>query len=249
MTDCDGNMAWTAKHKAWGQADIALSRAARDAGVTNPFRFQGQYFDEESGLHYNRHRYYDPHSGRFVSKDPIGLRGGSNSHAYVSNPVGWVDPLGLKATQGGCKGGRFSSADSAARAALTSANPKSIRDNLEYGGLIYKTSNRRYDFTKPVRGTDAGVQPYDALGKVPGCAKVVGDYHTHGDYSVVGDDGRAIRTSDPQRDNYRSDSFSGQDFTGIRADAVGKSEYTGYLGTPSGKFRSYNPKTRKDSLL
>jgi RHS repeat-associated protein len=64
--------------------------------VTNPFRFQGQYFDEETGLHYNRYRYYDPHSGRFVSKDPIGLAGGTNSHAYAPNALQWVDPLGLQ---------------------------------------------------------------------------------------------------------------------------------------------------------
>jgi RHS repeat-associated protein len=63
-------------------------------------RFAGQYYDYETGLHYNRHRYYDPKCGRFVSKDPVGLRGGINLFAYVNNsPVQWVDPLGLA----GCK--------------------------------------------------------------------------------------------------------------------------------------------------
>ena len=60
-----------------------------------PFRFQGQYYDEESGLHYNRFRYYDPEIGRFVSQDPIGLMGGMNLFEYAPNPVGWVDPFGL----------------------------------------------------------------------------------------------------------------------------------------------------------
>nr|WP_081065397.1 RHS repeat-associated core domain-containing protein [Burkholderia vietnamiensis] len=46
-------------------------------------------------MHYNRHRYYDPGSGRFISKDPIGLAGGINVYQYAPNPVGWVDPLGL----------------------------------------------------------------------------------------------------------------------------------------------------------
>jgi RHS repeat-associated protein len=55
----------------------------------------GQYFDEESGLHCNRHRYYDPKVGRFISKDPIGLAGGLNAHAYAPNPISWVDPMGL----------------------------------------------------------------------------------------------------------------------------------------------------------
>jgi RHS repeat-associated protein len=88
-------MSWAARHKAWGAAKVAISDAAARAGIKNPFRFQGQYFDEESGLHYNRYRYYDPHSGRFVSKDPIGLAGGNNLHSYAPNPLQWIDPLGL----------------------------------------------------------------------------------------------------------------------------------------------------------
>ncbi len=58
-------------------------------------RFQGQYFDEETGLHYNRFRYYEPESGRFINQDPIGLLGGVNLFAYAVNPIGWIDPLGL----------------------------------------------------------------------------------------------------------------------------------------------------------
>jgi len=58
-------------------------------------RFQGQYFDEETGLHYNRFRYYDPDVGRFVFQDPIGLLGGDNLYQYAPNPSGWVDVFGL----------------------------------------------------------------------------------------------------------------------------------------------------------
>jgi RHS repeat-associated protein len=64
--------------------------------IEQPFRFQGQQFDEETGLHYNRFRYYDPVVGRFVSQDPIGLSGGLNTSSYAPNPLGWVDPLGLQ---------------------------------------------------------------------------------------------------------------------------------------------------------
>ncbi|MEX5542642.1 RHS repeat-associated core domain-containing protein, partial [Pseudomonas poae] len=66
---------------------------------------QGQYFDQESGLHYNRHRYYNPDVGRYLTPDPVKLAGGINAYQYVPNPTGWVDPLGLSSCPGddGCK--------------------------------------------------------------------------------------------------------------------------------------------------
>jgi len=68
---------------------------AQRQGLTNPIRFQGQYHDRETGLHYNRYRYYDPMVGRFISQDPIGFAGGLNAYQYAPNAVEWVDPLGL----------------------------------------------------------------------------------------------------------------------------------------------------------
>jgi len=64
-------------------------------GIDNPIRFQGQYFDEELGLCYNRYRFYDPNIGIFISKDPLGLIAGVNLYRYAPNSWGWVDPLGL----------------------------------------------------------------------------------------------------------------------------------------------------------
>ncbi|MEY0247848.1 RHS repeat-associated core domain-containing protein, partial [Morganella morganii] len=58
-------------------------------------RFQGQYFDRETGLHYNTFRYYAPDAGRFTQQDPIGLAGGLNLYQYAPNPLMWVDPWGL----------------------------------------------------------------------------------------------------------------------------------------------------------
>uniref|UniRef100_UPI0025AB08D8 RHS repeat-associated core domain-containing protein n=1 Tax=Providencia stuartii TaxID=588 RepID=UPI0025AB08D8 len=55
-------------------------------------RFQGQYFDKETGLHYNTFRYYAPDLGRFTQQDPIGLAGGLNLYQYAPNPLTWVDP-------------------------------------------------------------------------------------------------------------------------------------------------------------
>ena len=60
-----------------------------------PIKFQGQFFDGDTGLHYNRFRYYDSDVGMFISRDPIELMGGFNVFAYAPNPVGWIDPWGL----------------------------------------------------------------------------------------------------------------------------------------------------------
>ncbi|WP_335953231.1 RHS repeat-associated core domain-containing protein [Acinetobacter higginsii] len=98
MSDTQGQMVWKAEYKAWGErvsAKLASNFFENSEIVTNNIRFQGQYFDEETGLHYNRYRYYSPYVGRFISKDPIGLLGGNNNYAYAPNPVEWVDPLGL----------------------------------------------------------------------------------------------------------------------------------------------------------
>ncbi|GKT19634.1 hypothetical protein AVHY2522_23190 [Acidovorax sp. SUPP2522] len=64
--------------------------------MEQPLRFQGQYFDGETGLHYNRFRYYDPVTGRFIHQDPIDLEGGLNSFLYANNPLEWIDPVGLQ---------------------------------------------------------------------------------------------------------------------------------------------------------
>jgi RHS repeat-associated protein len=66
-------------------------------GASSPLRFPGQYHDAETGLHYNYQRYYDPATARYASPDPLGLAPGLNPHAYVLNPLTWLDPLGLTA--------------------------------------------------------------------------------------------------------------------------------------------------------
>jgi len=98
MMAMEGEIVWAAHLTAFGQiknADIAR--------VVCPIRFQGQWCDDETGLLYNRFRYYAPDAGRYISSDPIGLCGGSNAYAYVTNPVTWIDRLGLT---GGCPTGR-----------------------------------------------------------------------------------------------------------------------------------------------
>ncbi|VWB28632.1 rhsD protein [Burkholderia lata] len=91
MHDADGEVVWEARYNQTG--GIERSSAQR---VDQPLRLQGQYFDDETGLHYNRHRYYDSHTGTFISPDPSGLRAGENPYSIAPNTLGWIDPLGLE---------------------------------------------------------------------------------------------------------------------------------------------------------
>ncbi|SFN24317.1 RHS repeat-associated core domain-containing protein [Izhakiella capsodis] len=93
MTSQDGRLIWKAENEAWGKR--RKTRSADEEMAHQPLCFPGQYYDEESGLHYNHHRYYDPDTGRFISPDPLGLMGGGNVYQYAPNPTGWIDPLGL----------------------------------------------------------------------------------------------------------------------------------------------------------
>jgi RHS repeat-associated protein len=103
LLNASGKVVWLARYKAWGglkggKQDRAQVSSDLDA-VGNAIRAQGQYEDAETGLHYNRHRYYDPQTGRYISKDPVGLAGGVNVYQYANgNPAQWVDPLGLTGT-------------------------------------------------------------------------------------------------------------------------------------------------------
>ncbi|WP_354675719.1 RHS repeat-associated core domain-containing protein [Pseudomonas syringae USA007] len=89
MTDAEGHIVWQAKYAPWG-----LIKQLVVNEVEQNLRFQGQYFDVETGLHYNTFRYYDPEIGRFITQDPIGLAGGLNLYLYAPNPYRWVDALG-----------------------------------------------------------------------------------------------------------------------------------------------------------
>ena len=92
MTDSTNTVVWEGEYKPFGEADVNPNST-----VVNNFRFPGQYYDAETGLHYNYHRYYDPGMGRYLTPDPIGLDGGINLFAYVlNNPVNSVDPLGFE---------------------------------------------------------------------------------------------------------------------------------------------------------
>ncbi|MFY1667621.1 RHS repeat-associated core domain-containing protein [Pseudomonas sp. Pseu.R1] len=94
LTTASGHFVWMTHYRTWGNTH---QEERSPYYAEQNLRFQGQYLDRETGLHYNTFRFYDPDVGRFTTPDPIGLAGGLNLYAYAPNPVGWVDPWGLTA--------------------------------------------------------------------------------------------------------------------------------------------------------
>jgi RHS repeat-associated protein len=109
LVQSDGQVAWQWAYSAFGdeQPTVASNRFANTAlnqsfgtttvaAVTFNLRYPGQYFDQESNLHYNYHRSYSAAVGRYTQSDPIGLDGGWNRFGYVGqNPLSSIDPTGL----------------------------------------------------------------------------------------------------------------------------------------------------------
>lgn len=91
LISTDNTVAWRAEYDEWGN-QLGEESAAH---LEQVIRLPGQQYDEESGLHYNRHRYYNPGQGRYITQDPIGLEGGWNLYHYPLDPIRFIDPLGL----------------------------------------------------------------------------------------------------------------------------------------------------------
>ena len=118
LVDDTRNVVWAADFEGYGRTRHELV-----AEVDNPIRFPGQYFDHESGLSYNRFRYYDPQVGRYMNQDPIGLTGGVNLYAYVEgNPTSLVDPTGQFGIPGAIAGGIIGGISGGLGAAATGGN-------------------------------------------------------------------------------------------------------------------------------
>ena len=92
LTDEAGEIVWEGSYQLWGKPIQEIAHTE----IQQNLRYQGQYLDRETGLHYNTFRYYDPDTGRFTQPDPIGLLGGFNLYQYAPNPLMWVDPWGLE---------------------------------------------------------------------------------------------------------------------------------------------------------
>ena len=102
LSDEKGDIVWLSYDRAWGGSFDSIYKQqfidnfAIMENELQPIKFQGQSLDTETGLHYNRFRYYDSDVGMFISRDPIELLGGFNVFAYAPNPVMWIDPWGLE---------------------------------------------------------------------------------------------------------------------------------------------------------
>ena len=80
MTSVSGAVVWAAEFGAFGKAQVD-----EGSSVVNNLRFPGQYYDSETGLHYNWNRYYEPGSGRYLRVDPVGFEDGANLFVYANN--------------------------------------------------------------------------------------------------------------------------------------------------------------------
>ncbi|MFY1663991.1 RHS repeat-associated core domain-containing protein [Pseudomonas sp. Pseu.R1] len=145
LTEADGYLIWQTRYEVWGNT-VGEDRERYFVENQN-LRFQGQYLDRETGLHYNTFRYYDPDIGRFTTPDPIGLAGGLNLYQYAPNPIGWVDPWGWSCTpnkkssyQGSSRRDAFRQARLDAGVPLSQQPYAVSKPYLEdgYGGYVYK---------------------------------------------------------------------------------------------------------------
>ncbi|ENE6265236.1 DUF4329 domain-containing protein, partial [Escherichia coli] len=197
-------------------------------------RLPGQQYDEESGLYYNRHRYYDPLRGRYITQDPIGLKGGWNLYTYPLSPVNSMDPLGLYEF-------KSKNIDDIGIFALAMCNGESINENKEYGGLICKKQGEYFPMN-PISSNDNDSVDLRNI-KCPEGSERVGDYHTHGFYSD--DKGNKVTK---ENDVYDSLNFSSKDLTNSYMNGMGKKEYSSYLGTPNNTYLKYNPKAKGNGV-
>ena len=164
LTNDKGEIVWLADYEAWGNVSKEVWREETlkplqvEKEHLQPIRFQGQSFDEETGLHYNRFRYYDPDMGMFTTRDPIGLRGGDNIFSYGPNPTGWIDPLGLMYTL-----------DDAHKDLRAGANPNIQPVYTTMTGHKIYSGNDVYDTWKTVE--DAYIANMIRTGKMSPCPK------------------------------------------------------------------------------
>jgi len=231
----DGSIVWSAEFDEWEN----LLSEDNPQNLQQLIRLPGQQYDDESGLYYNRHRYYNPEQGRYITQDPIKLLGGWNLYQYPLNPVSKIDPLGLSAwddaKSGTCTEGicqlftpfigpeKFSDPDIAAFDALKKINVRSICEEREYAGLICKDNHGKYFSTAPKPGMRKSSYPFES--PCPDGSLQISAYHTHGADS---------------HGEYWDEIFSAADEALVKSKGNKIEKF--YLGTPDGAFKAINNK-------
>jgi RHS repeat-associated protein len=173
-TDDEGRTVWTWKGDAFGTTLPEDDPDGDGTPTTLHLRFPGQYFDTETGLHYNWHRYYEPWTGRYLSSDPIGLRGGGALFVYTgSRPLRLKDENGLEPDV------PYPSMDEAACGLACDAGR--YPPTKEYGGLLYECPGgvcytRPYHNPNPKHPDTTWRPDWDT---VPADRRVCADLHTH----------------------------------------------------------------------
>tara|TARA_R110002095_G_scaffold77366_2_gene66420 strand:+ start:1059 stop:5732 length:4674 start_codon:yes stop_codon:yes gene_type:complete len=212
----------TSGAQLWAWDSDAFGVGTPTGSVTVNLRFPGQYFDAESGLHYNWNRYYNPETGRYTSSDPIGLVGGLNTYLYaLAHPVMFVDPEGTSEYFSGFK---FVFLDEAARNAIQrvwETEPKTgslwSRNTAfhEFGGFIYER-NCLYGYDYNIIPGSGGSIPLDhSLNN--GNTNISAGWHTH--------PSSTLQSLNPEE-------FSPQDKAWVK-----KMRIPLYLGTPKGSVK------------
>ncbi|WP_268797171.1 RHS repeat-associated core domain-containing protein [Pseudomonas huanghezhanensis] len=172
LTETDGDPVWLARYKVWGNTREE-HRKPHFIEEQN-LRFQGQYLDRETGLHYNTFRFYDPDVGRFTTPDPIGLAGGLNLYAYAPNPVGLADPLGLAcgpATRQNSSGrwidahGKYANQPSVSRLpSLSGRSVGHVQSVLQNSGFVLTNpANPRNQRWKHADGSEVQIHAYGGV--------------------------------------------------------------------------------------
>ena len=169
VSDSKGFIVWEVEFLPYGEV-----RQVYKNDISFYLRFPGQYFDEETELHYNRHRYYDPELGRYITPDPIGVSGGINLYAFPNNPFKEIDFLGLhgnpkktqeKGRRKGAKKGKSSNEDLnnevAVKKRKKSPNPKNKQKKAD-------SKSSEESAKKPIKRTES-----DAAGEHPPAVKKV----------------------------------------------------------------------------
>lgn len=178
----EGKIVWRWEPDGYGKTQPNEDVDGDGKKLTLNLRFPGQYFDRESGLHYNWHRYYSPRLGRYISPDPIGAAGGINTYGYVGgNPLSYSDPLGLQAQGLSVLCGPYFWACAGAATVATVIGAKGTADAISKASSAESCSPKECPPCKTVSGriVPVGTVGYRPLDVIPDDQMQHGVYGSH----------------------------------------------------------------------